>query len=114
MTQRFSKANLNKVEGRLAFKARKQEMGQTTEYDNTNRGAMFKAREKRSERSPDRTGEVTVQCPHCNEISEFWMSGWLKKAKTSGQQFLSIAVNAKEPPETPHSDDGFADDDIPF
>jgi hypothetical protein len=81
------------------------------EYDNTNRGAIFKAKEKRTERSPDRTGEITVFCPHCKATTEFWLSGWIKKAR-SGQVFLSLACNPKEDVQGQTSDD--IDEDIPF
>ena len=85
------------------------------DYDNTNKGAIFKAKEKRTERSPDRTGEITVQCPHCNVVSEFWLSGWLKRAKTSGMIFLSLAVNAKEEQEPASNlEKELEDDDVPF
>ena len=95
---------------------RKKKMGESTQYDNTNRGAVFKAKERKTDRSPHRTGELTVQCPKCNIVSEFWLSGWLKKAKTTGQQFLSLAINPKDPPDNPgyDPDDGLADEDIPF
>lgn len=89
-------------------------MGSDT-FDNTNRGAMFKAKERRTERSPHRTGEVAVQCPHCNTVSEFWMSGWIKKARNTGQQFLSIAINPKDAQQENYDpDDGLTDEDIPF
>ena len=84
-------------------------------YDNTNRGAIFKAKEKRTEKSPDRTGELIVMCPSCQVTSEFWISGWLKKARTTGVPFLSLAVTPKEVSSSQDDQsDPIDDDDIPF
>jgi hypothetical protein len=85
----------------------------TPEYDNTNRGAIFKAKKKRTDRSPDRTGEISVHCPNCAVVTDFWLSGWLKKAKTSGEIFLSLACNPKDGDSTATEDD-LKDEDIPF
>jgi hypothetical protein len=86
----------------------------TVDYDNTNRGAVFKAKEKRTERSPDRTGELCIQCPSCQAKADFWVSGWLKKARNSGQTFLSLAVNPKEIETPDNNGSEFDDEDIPF
>lgn len=84
-------------------------------YDNTNSGAIFRAKEKRTEKSPDRTGECEIACPHCGTVSPHWVSGWLKKSR-AGMQFLSLAFTPKDPkPQAPVTDnqDDFGDD-IPF
>ena len=45
------------------------------QFDNELRGALFKAKEKKSERSPDYTGQVQVAGV------EYWVSGWLKNGQ---------------------------------
>lgn len=111
-----------------------------TEYDNTNRGALFKARERRTDRSPTHTGEVTVECPpqhvsatcpKCDhqftadgtaQNVEYWLSAWVKEARSTGQRFFSLALTKKEQQPGVNGfrdrDDDGADDeldeDIPF
>ena len=70
------------------------------EYDNTNRGVLFKAQEKKSEKSPDYTGKINVDGVDKD------LSGWIKKSK-NGNTFLSLSV--KEPyikePDNSHSNE---------
>lgn len=83
------------------------------EYDNTNKGAMFQAKEKRTENHPDRTGEICTACPHCGGISEFWLAGWIKTSR-AGKKYMSLAANPKDaPPQNASTPEDF-DDDIPF
>jgi len=87
-----------------------------SEYDNTNSGAMFKNDRKKTERHPDRQGQADIMCPECGAVTPFWVSGWLKKAKRTGQQFLSLAFTPKDSPalQNDQQDDNFDDGDIPF
>jgi len=67
------------------------------EYDNTNRGVLFKAQEKKSEKSPDYTGKINVDGVDKD------LSGWIKKSK-NGNTFLSLSVKEpyiKEPDSSP-------------
>lgn len=95
-------------------------------YDNTNTGALFRVKDKKSEKHPDYNGSLEAKCPNCNQVTPFWLSAWLKisgaKAKNPGEKFFSLAINPKEErvggksissgrPAEDH-DDGF--DDIPF
>lgn len=90
-------------------------------YDNTNTGALFKNERKRTDNSPDYTGECSLVCPHCGATSDTWLSAWIKTAKSSGKKFMSLAFTAKEEASATGSrssanhniDDDF-DDDIPF
>lgn len=90
-------------------------------YDNTNSGALFRAKEKKSENHPDYTGVINVNGVDC------WLSGWVKESK-EGQKYFSLAVTPKSieahakaasPKEAQaqaaplNLDDDF-DDDIPF
>jgi uncharacterized protein (DUF736 family) len=59
------------------------------QYDNTNRGTLFKNHKKESEKHPDYKGEINV------DGAEFWLAAWLKTAK-NGEKFFSFAVTAKD------------------
>lgn len=87
--------------------------GVVMSYDNTNSGAVFKNEKKTTEKQPDRTGSCEIACPGCGQVTEMWVSGWIKKSR-AGQQYMSLAFTAKEEQNTsPKPEDDF-DDDIPF
>jgi len=82
-------------------------------YDNNMSGALFTAKEKRNANSPDYTGSCEI------DGVEYWMSGWKKKAKSTGKTYLSLAFSPKN--EVAHStnkaESSIKDDfeeDIPF
>jgi hypothetical protein len=83
-----------------------------TEYDNTNRGALFKNDDKdpNDDRDRDYLGTLNV------EGKDFWLSGWRKTSK-NGRTYLSISVKPKDAPAAdkskPRRDDP-DDDEIPF
>ena len=67
------------------------------EYDRTNTGVLFINKEKEELADtqetgtwPDRKGSINV------EGVEYWMSGWIKTAKKSGETFLSISIQPKD------------------
>jgi hypothetical protein len=77
------------------------------EYDNTNRGALFKNARKEKETHPDYNGTINI------EGVEYWISGWTKDGKKG--KFLSLSVKPKEDkPGVSQSHDVFDDDSIPF
>ena len=83
-------------------------------YDNTNSGAIFPAREKKTEKHPDMTGSLNV------DGVEYYVSGWTKVSQ-KGQKFLSLSVKAKEQVAKQNVRqaqqavaDDFEDDDLPF
>jgi hypothetical protein len=86
-----------------------QEATMAKDFDNTNRGALFKNDEKDGENDRDYSGTLNV------EGREFWVSGWVKTSK-KGQKFLSLSVKPKH--ETTTSSAGSRkrdmDDAIPF
>ena len=75
-----------------------------TEYDNTNRGVLFREQEKKSDNHPDYTGTVNVNG------EEFRLAGWIKQSQ-AGNKFLSLAVS--EPREAVAAS-ASSDDPIPF
>lgn len=85
-----------------------------TEYDDTNRGAIFQNKNKKSDKHPDRQGNLNVAGV------DYWISGWLKTSK-DGMPYMSLSVTLKEPappqrdqePPPVRQEEDF-DDDIPF
>ena len=83
------------------------------DYDNTNRGALFRNSRKEKDSHPDHQGTLNV------DGVEYWISGWVKTSKT-GQKFFSLSVKPKDASassndakrETAAADD--LNDDIPF
>ena len=70
-------------------------------YDNTNTGALFKNKDKETDKHPDYNGQINVGG------EEYWLAAWLKKSK-AGQPYMSLAVKPKE--RKPADDDS----DVPF
>ena len=58
-----------------------------TEYDDTNRGALFRA-EKKSDKHPDYTGPLNVQ-----GVDGF-VSAWLKESR-NGKKYMSLSWSKK-------------------
>ena len=81
------------------------------QYDDTNRGALFKNDKKESDRHPDYKGTLNVNG------AEFWVSSWLKVSK-NGEKYMSLSVSPKEnaPKQAPRAKVTVAqdDDDLPF
>ena len=83
------------------------------EYDNTNRGVLFRKEDKKSERHPDMDGNLNV------DGVEYYLNGWTKTAK-NGKKFLSLSIKPKNDVAAPAiqkakevvEDD--LEDDIPF
>jgi len=81
------------------------------DYDNTNRGSIWKNDKKETDRHPDFTGSLNV-----NGV-EFWVSAWKRKADASPKApALSFSIKPKDEsqsvtPDAPRED---FDDSIPF
>lgn len=66
------------------------------EYDNTNRGTFGRNERKQSDKHPDVTGQATIECPHCQELFDVWLSAWKKERRSDGNPFYSLAIKPKE------------------
>ncbi len=77
------------------------------DYDNTNKGVLFREQEKKSERHPDMTGTINI------EGVEFRLAGWTKESK-SGKKFLSLSVTPKQESAPQQGSDTDFNDSIPF
>jgi hypothetical protein len=82
-------------------------------YDNELSGALFTNFKKETDNQPDYNGSC-----HINGV-EYWISGWIKKPKSGGKNFLSLAFKIK-PDIVARADapakyvPSVTDDDIPF
>ena len=84
------------------------------QYDNTNRGSLFKNDRKEKETHPDLKGSINI------DGKEYWLSGW-SKITSKGDKMLSLSVTPKETQVTsrPSAPQKAApapdfDDDMPF
>lgn len=59
------------------------------EFDNTNRGSLFKNEKKTEEKHPDMSGSINING------TEYWISGW-KKTSKAGTGFISLSVRPKQ------------------
>ena len=58
------------------------------DFDNTNRGVLFKNDRKEQQNHPDYKGSVNVNG------HEFWLSAWIKDGQKG--KFMSLSVQPKE------------------
>lgn len=80
------------------------------EYDDTNKGVLFREKEKKSESHPDFKGSINVGG------KDYWLSGWVNESK-AGQRYFKLSVTPKDgasKPKTSAPTTDFIDEDIPF
>lgn len=91
-----------------------------TQYDDTNRGALFKNDRKEADNHPDYKGKINI------DGVDYWLSAWIKTDK-SGAKYMSLSPQRKDQGQqqqqqkpqqqqqrTGGQRDGFEDSDIPF
>lgn len=80
-----------------------------SEYDNTNRGALFKNTDKKADNHPDYKGSINVGGV------DYWLSAWLKESK-DGKKYMSLSCQPKDEKPAKPAKRGFNDeaDDVPF
>jgi uncharacterized protein (DUF736 family) len=80
------------------------------QYDNTNRGVLFKNERKESDKHPDYKGNLNV------EGVEYWLDAWIKEGKSG--KFMSVSIKKKEPMQkqvdVKKQQNPMDDDDLPF
>lgn len=59
------------------------------EYDNTNRGVLFKNKDKQAETHADWNGNINV------DGAEFYLNAWVKESSKDGSKFLSLSLKPK-------------------
>lgn len=81
------------------------------QYDNTNRGVLFKNDPQGNPKRPQYRGSLNVGG------TEYNLSAWIKESKKTGDKFLSLSVEAKKDApkraSAPAAEPEF-NDDIPF
>ena len=81
-----------------------------TEYDNTNRGALWKNDRRETEKHPNLTGSLNV------EGVEYWVSAWTSK-EGGNKPLVSFSIKRKDSQRAPNpatTQQPDFDDDIPF
>ena len=59
------------------------------EYDNTNKGSLFKNDQKQQDTHADYNGSINI------EGVEYWLNAWVKESKKDGKKFFSLSVKPK-------------------
>jgi hypothetical protein len=60
------------------------------EYDNTNRGVMFKNDQGGNPKRPQYRGSINV------DGTDYNLSAWVRESKKDGSKFLSLTVEPKQ------------------
>lgn len=78
------------------------------QYDNTNRGVLFKNDKKDSDKHPDYTGKINVDGKNLR------LSAWIKQGKNG--KFMALQVSSIDERPVPRAarNDIDVDEDIPF
>ena len=87
----------------------------TQQYDNTNRGALFRNNRKEQDSHPDHTGSINI------DGKEYYLNAWIKTSQ-SGNKFFSLSVKPKDenqagisnPSQSAGIKNNAETDDIPF
>lgn len=81
-----------------------------SDYDDTNRGVLFKNDKQGVENRPDYKGHINV------DGVEMWLDAWIKTPKNGGSKFMSVSVSPKVEKPQPEEPEAVAvdDSDVPF
>ena len=60
------------------------------QYDNTNKGTLFKNDNAKKENDPTYKGQINVVG------TEYWLSAWVKESKKDGKKFFSLSLTPKD------------------
>jgi uncharacterized protein (DUF736 family) len=77
------------------------------DYDNTDRGVLFRNEDKESDKHPDYQGNINVGG------KDYWLSAWLNLSK-DGNKYMSLSVKAKDSPKGQKVKKQEVDSDVPF
>lgn len=80
-----------------------------SEYDNTNRGVLFKNDQKGNPKRPQYRGSLNVGGTDYN------ISAWIKESRKDGSKFMSLSVEPKKEskPKAQVPVQDFVDDELP-
>lgn len=81
-----------------------------SQYDNTNSGAVWPNKDRKTDKHPTHTGSINV------EGVEYWVNAWVGD-KTKNQPSLSFKITKKEPKQSKPAAapaENFDPDSIPF
>lgn len=59
------------------------------QYDNTNRGVLFKNEDKQQDSQADYRGSINI------EGKEYWLDSWIETAKKTGKKYMRLKVKPK-------------------
>jgi uncharacterized protein (DUF736 family) len=62
------------------------------QYDNNNRGVLFRNKDKETETHPDYKGNINVGG------QEFWLSAWLRDSDKAGK-YMSLSIQPRQRPD---------------
>lgn len=65
------------------------------DFNNINRGVLFKNDKKESDRHPDYTGESSVECAQCHHVTDTRVAVWVKESK-NGRKYMSMSYTEKQ------------------
>jgi uncharacterized protein (DUF736 family) len=80
----------------------------TKEFDNTNKGSLFKNDKKEADTHADYKGQINVNG------QEFWINAWINTSK-QGTKYMSLSISPKDRQiSEPTRKATQVDEDIPF
>lgn len=74
----------------LATPREKTIIDNTMDYDNKNRGVLFRHDKKGNEKAPDYKGKLNASG------TEYYLSAWLREKKDGSGKYMSISVEPKD------------------